>query len=52
VVEILRTSAPAGLKWQYEPRPELRHDTIYRAVSPQVLRKLFAPAPKAGSPPH
>ncbi|HYH98929.1 alpha/beta hydrolase [Hyalangium sp.] len=43
LAETLRTTAPAGLKWQYEPRPDLRHDTIYRAASPQVLRKWFAP---------
>lgn len=39
----LRASAPAGLKWQIEPHPELRHDNIYRLLSPQVLRKLYAP---------
>ncbi|MFL5358640.1 alpha/beta hydrolase [Archangium sp.] len=43
LAEVLRTSAPAGLKWQYEPRPDLRHDNIYRTVSPQVLRKGFPP---------
>ena len=41
--ETLRTNAPAGLKWQCEPRPDLRHDNIYRSASPQVLRKWFAP---------
>jgi predicted alpha/beta superfamily hydrolase len=44
LAETLRTNAPAGLKWQYEPRPDLRHDNIYRLASPQVLRKWFAPA--------
>ncbi len=44
LAEILRAHAPAGLKWQYDPRPDLRHHTIYRAVSPRVLRKSFAPA--------
>lgn len=43
LAETLRASAPAGLKWHYEPRPDLRHDNIYRAASPQVLRKWFAP---------
>ncbi|WP_375771019.1 alpha/beta hydrolase-fold protein [Archangium gephyra] len=43
LAETLRTKAPAGLKWQYEPRPDLRHDNIYRTASPQVLRKWFAP---------
>jgi hypothetical protein len=43
LAETLRTRAPAGLKWQYEPRPDLRHDNIYRSASPQVLRKWFPP---------
>jgi hypothetical protein len=43
LAEVLRASAPAGLKWRYEPRPDLRHETIYRAVSPGVLREWFAP---------
>lgn len=43
LAETLRTNAPAGLKWKFEPRPDLRHDTIYRSASPQVLRKWFAP---------
>jgi hypothetical protein len=38
---VLRTSAPAGLTWQYKPRPDLRHDNIYRGVAPGVLRELF-----------
>ena len=44
LAEALRASAPAGLKWQYKPRPDLRHDNIYRSAAPQVLRELFAPA--------
>lgn len=47
LAEILRANAPAGLRWQYRPRPELQHSTIYRAEEPGVLRSLFAPA--AGS---
>ncbi len=43
LAETLRASAPAGLKWQYEPRPDLRHDNIYRSASPKVLRQWFAP---------
>jgi len=43
LAEILRANAPAGLRWRYVPRPDLRHDNIYRASSPQVLRELFAP---------
>ncbi|HYO72503.1 MAG TPA: alpha/beta hydrolase, partial [Archangium sp.] len=43
LTDTLRANAPAKLKWQYEPRPDLRHDNIYRSASPQVLRKWFAP---------
>lgn len=45
LAEVLRTSAPAGLKWQYKPRPDLRHDNIYRGVAPGVLRELFGQRP-------
>lgn len=47
LAEILRATPPAGLSWQYKPRPDLRHDNIYRSVSPQVLRELFPPVPAA-----
>ena len=50
LAETLRTSAPAGMKWQYEPRPDLRHDNIYRSASPQVLRKWFPPGPPRRQP--
>ena len=50
LAETLRASAPAGLKWQLEPRPDLRHDNIYRSASPQVLRKWFAPEPTNRKP--
>ncbi len=43
LAEVLRANAPAGLRWQYKPRPDLTHATIYRAVAPQVLRELFPP---------
>jgi predicted alpha/beta superfamily hydrolase len=45
LAEALRAHAGAGLKWQYKPRPDLRHDNIYRSSAPQVLRELFAPQP-------
>lgn len=41
--ELLRANAPAGLRWQYQPRPDLRHDTIYRALAPELLPALFSP---------
>ncbi len=42
----LRAAAPKGLTWYYEPRPDQRHSTIYRAASPGAFRKLFPPAGK------
>lgn len=41
--QVLREDAPAGLRWEYRPRPDLTHATIYRALAPPVLRELFAP---------
>ncbi|MEP6900023.1 MAG: alpha/beta hydrolase-fold protein [Rhodanobacter sp.] len=38
---ILRAHARPGLVWFYEPRPDLRHSSIYRGASPGVFRKLF-----------
>jgi predicted alpha/beta superfamily hydrolase len=43
LAKALRANAPTGLKWQYKPRTDLRHDNIYRSSAPQVLRELFAP---------
>lgn len=42
----LRAGAPKGLTWYYEPRPDQKHSTIYRAASPEAFRKLFPPAMK------
>ena len=47
LAEALRTAAPKGLTWYYEPRPDQKHSTIYRAASPEVFRKLFPPAMKS-----
>lgn len=41
LAEILDQSAPAGLDWQYVPRPDLRHNNIYRAVAPGLLRQMY-----------
>lgn len=40
---VLRADAPKGLRWYYEPRPDLQHSTIYKGASPGVFRKLFPP---------
>jgi len=28
---------PPGLRWQYEPRPDLEHSSIFRAVVPEAF---------------
>jgi hypothetical protein len=43
LADALTTYAPATLQWTHEPRPDLRHDNIYRSAAPGVLRRLFAP---------
>ncbi|HEU4558067.1 MAG TPA: alpha/beta hydrolase-fold protein [Longimicrobium sp.] len=43
LAEIFRADAPAGLRWEYRPRPDLQHGTIYRASAPQVLRAMLPP---------
>lgn len=47
--EVLRVSAPVGLKWEVEPRPDLRHDNIYRSSAPGVLRKWLPPTQGAAT---
>ena len=39
----LSAAAPASLVWQIEARNDLRHDTIYRTLVPEVLPRLFQP---------
>jgi predicted alpha/beta superfamily hydrolase len=41
LAEVLRATRLPQLRWQYEPRPDLTHATIYRALAPRVLRELF-----------
>lgn len=43
LASMLRASASKSLVWYYEPMPRERHDSIYRAAAPRVLRKLFPP---------
>ncbi len=33
----LRSAAPRGLEWKFEPRPDLTHGTIFRALLPAAL---------------
>ncbi len=37
LAEFLRATRPRGLAWVYEPRPDQRHATIFRAAGPGAL---------------
>lgn len=37
IAALLEAVAPPGLAWQYTPRPDLTHATIFRAVGPSAL---------------
>jgi predicted alpha/beta superfamily hydrolase len=39
---ILEKEAPSDLTWNYQPRRDLKHATIYRAVSGPAFRQVFA----------
>jgi len=34
---VIRLSPPPGLRWRYDPRPDLTHATIFRALKPTAL---------------
>lgn len=38
---LLRAAPPPGLRWTYEPRPDLTHPTIFRALKPAALVDAF-----------
>ncbi len=37
----LTAGAPPSLRWSYEPRPDLHHNTIFRAVAPEAFAKVL-----------
>ena len=41
LAEFLRAAPPKGLRWTYEPRPDLEHGTIFRGVKPKALVDAF-----------
>jgi predicted alpha/beta superfamily hydrolase len=45
LAEILRSSAPPGLEWRYEPMPQEQHSTIYHPAALRAFRALFKPPP-------
>ena len=48
-VTVLRTLAPPSLNWTYTPRPDLRHDDIYRSLETQLLTLFFGKVPAGGN---
>lgn len=52
LAKALADHAPKGLDWSHQPRPDLRHDTIYRNASPGLLRQLFAPEAAGSAAPR
>lgn len=43
LVEILKKSAPEGLRWTYEPMPAEGHGTIYHPAALKAFRALWKP---------
>jgi len=41
LADTLRAVAPPKLRWVYEPRPDLTHATIFRAVGPEALARAL-----------
>lgn len=43
VVAALMSHSPKQLRWSYQPKPDEKHSTIYRATKLEILTSLFAP---------
>jgi uncharacterized protein len=41
IIEAVKTSPPSGLRWKYDPRPDLTHATIFRGTKPTALVDAF-----------
>lgn len=37
----LRQTSPPGLRWRYEPRPDLGHGNIFRTLAPEALAEAL-----------
>ena len=44
LADVLRAAAVPSLRWTYQPRPDLRHDNIYRSLSATAVQALFGTA--------
>jgi uncharacterized protein len=45
LAEILKTNAPATIRWYYEIMPEEKHSTIYHPAALRAFREVFKPGP-------
>lgn len=41
IIEAVKASPPSGIRWKYEPRPDLTHATIFRGTKPTALLDAF-----------
>ncbi len=44
--DILKKSAPSGIRWHYEPMLEEKHSTVYHPGALRAFRALFKPEDK------
>ncbi|MGE0351918.1 MAG: alpha/beta hydrolase [Gemmatimonadales bacterium] len=52
LADTIRTLAPPGLLLLYEPRPDLEHSTIFRAVAPEAFVRVLGNWTAPGSEPE
>jgi Predicted hydrolase of the alpha/beta superfamily len=41
IIEAIKAAPPGGLRWRYDPRPDLTHGTIFRGTKPMALVDAF-----------
>jgi hypothetical protein len=48
LASLLRAASPEGLRWRYQPREDLEHATIFRALKAEALMTALGVAPVQG----
>ncbi len=41
IIDAIKAAPPRGLRWKYEPRPDLTHGTIFKGTKPTALVDAF-----------
>jgi predicted alpha/beta superfamily hydrolase len=41
IIDAIKSDPPRGLRWKYEPRPDLTHGTIFKGTKPTALVDAF-----------